>query len=171
MTIPNFNIPQTPPIMPPQMPLPPAMQDADNAMKLFNWMKESGLTPEQLEALAKLKKDGKDIDKLLGIEKPKTDIEKLADSIQTYMSDTDRKITMLADENRARKDKIMAKILIFLASTLSCVCYVLGVLLMIVSFAFNGIAWVAAWPFRSISKALEAFAGIFFKVPERVCGK
>lgn len=105
MTIPNFNqmpMPQAS-IMPPQMPLPPQMQDADNAMKLFNWVKDSGLTPEQLEALAGLKKSGKDIDALLGIQKPKSDLDKLSERIDILAGAVEKLVQAWGGEGAAKQ--------------------------------------------------------------------
>ncbi len=82
-----------PPITPPFMPSP---QETDAALKLYQWFGGSGLTYEQLDALAKHKKDGKDIDRMLGIEKPKSDIERLSDAMAQYMKNTDDKIGRLA---------------------------------------------------------------------------
>lgn len=86
--IPNFNQPMSAPQMPmPQMPMPPSpLADAENAKKLWDWVKESGLTPEQLDALANLKKAGKDIDALLGIQRPKSELEKLSERVDTLAS-------------------------------------------------------------------------------------
>lgn len=89
-TTPNLQIPQ---ITPPFMPTP---QDTDAALKLYQWFNGSGLTYEQIDALAKHKKDGKDIDQMLGIEKPKSDIEKLSEAMAQYMKNTDDKIGQLA---------------------------------------------------------------------------
>lgn len=90
-TTPNLQIPQITPT--PFMPTP---QDTDAALKLYQWFNGSGLTYEQLDALAKHKKDGKDIDQMLGIEKPKSDIEKLSEAMAQYMKNTDDKIGQLA---------------------------------------------------------------------------
>lgn len=84
--IPNFNQPMSAPQIPmPQMPMPSPnpLADAENAKKLWDWVKESGLTPEQLDALANLKKAGKDIDALLGIQRPKSELEKLSERVDT----------------------------------------------------------------------------------------
>ena len=56
----------------PTFPPVPQPADAEKALKMWQWFNGSGLTVEQLDALASLKKSGKDIDKLLGI-KPKVD--------------------------------------------------------------------------------------------------
>lgn len=98
--IPNFNQPISAPQMPmPQMPMPPSpLADAENAKKLWDWVKESGLTPEQLDALANLKKSGKDIDALLGIQRPKSELEKLSERVDTLASAVEKLVQAWSGE-------------------------------------------------------------------------
>lgn len=98
--IPNFNQPISAPQMPmPQMPMPPSpLADAENAKKLWDWVKESGLTPEQLDALANLKKAGKDIDALLGIQRPKSELEKLSERVDTLASAVEKLVQAWSGE-------------------------------------------------------------------------
>ena len=105
--IPNFNQPMTQPM--PQMPVPPMpnpLADAENAKKLWDWVKESGLTPEQLDALANLKKAGKDIDALLGIQRPKSELEKLSERVDTLASAVEKLVQAWSGEGTKQHDAV-----------------------------------------------------------------
>ena len=102
--IPNF-IEQPKPMMPmPSMPNPIA--DAENAKKLWDWVKESGLTPEQLDALANLKKAGKDIDALLGIQRPKSELEKLSERVDTLACAVEKLVQAWSGEGAKQNDAV-----------------------------------------------------------------
>lgn len=106
--IPNFNQPMSAPQMPmPQMPMPPSpLADAENAKKLWDWVKESGLTPEQLDALANLEKSGKDIDALLGIQRPKSELEKLSERVDTLASAVEKLVQAWSGEGAKQNDVV-----------------------------------------------------------------
>lgn len=106
--IPNFNQPMSAPQMPmPQMPMPPSpLADAENAKKLWDWVKESGLTPEQLDALANLKKSGKDIDALLGIQRPKSELEKLSERVDTLACAVEKLVQAWSGEGAKQNDAV-----------------------------------------------------------------
>ena len=106
--IPNFNQPMSAPQMPmPQMPMPPSpLADAENAKKLWDWVKESGLTPEQLDALANLKKAGKDIDALLGIQRPKSELEKLSERVDTLACAVEKLVQAWSGEGAKQNDAV-----------------------------------------------------------------
>ena len=107
--IPNFNQPMSAPQMPmPQMPMPSPnpLADAENAKKLWDWVKESGLTPEQLDALANLKKAGKDIDALLGIQRPKSELEKLSERVDTLASAVEKLVQAWSGEGAKQNDTV-----------------------------------------------------------------
>lgn len=107
--IPNFNQPMSAPQMPmPQMPMPSPnpLADAENAKKLWDWVKESGLTPEQLDALANLKKAGKDIDALLGIQRPKSELEKLSERVDTLASAVEKLVQAWSGEGAKQNDAV-----------------------------------------------------------------
>ena len=106
--IPNFNQPMSAPQMPmPQMPMPSPnpLADAENAKKLWDWVKESGLTPEQ-DALANLKKAGKDIDALLGIQRPKSELEKLSERVDTLASAVEKLVQAWSGEGAKQNDAV-----------------------------------------------------------------
>lgn len=102
--IPNFNQPQMPMPQIPVPPMPSPLADAENAKKLWDWVKESGLTPEQLDALANLKKTGKDIDALLGIQRPKSDLEKLSERVDTLASAVEKLVQAWGGEGGAKQN-------------------------------------------------------------------
>ena len=100
--IPNFNQPMSAPQMPmPQMPMPSPnpLADAENAKKLWDWVKESGLTPEQLDALANLKKAGKDID-------AKSELEKLSERVDTLASAVEKLVQAWSGEGAKQNDAV-----------------------------------------------------------------
>ena len=106
--LPNF-MPSsmTAPQMPmPQMPMPNPLADAENAKKLWDWVKESGLTPEQLDALANLKKAGKDIDALLGIQRPKSELEKLSERVDTLACAVEKLVQAWSGEGAKQNDAV-----------------------------------------------------------------
>lgn len=105
--IPNFNQPM--PQAMPQMSMPPVpnpLADAENAKKLWDWVKESGLTPEQLDALANLKKAGKDIDALLGIQRPKSELEKLSERVDTLACAVEKLVQAWGGEGAKQNDAV-----------------------------------------------------------------
>ena len=105
--IPNFNQPM--PQAMSQMSMPPVpnpLADAENAKKLWDWVKESGLTPEQLDALANLKKAGKDIDALLGIQRPKSELEKLSERVDTLASAVEKLVQAWGGEGAKQNDAV-----------------------------------------------------------------
>lgn len=102
--VPNF-MEQPKPMMP-MPPVPNPLADAENAKKLWDWVKESGLTPEQLDALANLKKAGKDIDALLGIQRPKSELEKLSERVDTLASAVEKLVQAWSGEGAKQNDAV-----------------------------------------------------------------
>lgn len=103
---PNANIPANNTLVPPvntsannsMVPPVPNMQEMQKAFQVYQWIQNSGLTGEEIEALAKVKKDGKPVDEFLEIQRPSVNSQEtdtLKTTLNNYIESTDKKLTNL----------------------------------------------------------------------------